>query len=179
MMQWRPCQNYPCYEVNEVGDVRRVKAGIRGGVVGKIMRPYRRADGYNMYILRQDGRSFHVKAHQLVAWAFLGPKPFEHAEVCHNDGSRSNDHFSNLRWDTRKSNHADRIGHGTMSRGGKHPMARLTGEQVSDIRARYAGGELQRALAVEYNVRQGTISRIVNGARWTVDAKSMQPASMR
>jgi hypothetical protein len=40
-----------------------------------------------------------------------GPAPFEGAEVCHNDGVSSNDHHSNLRWDSHASNMLDASKH--------------------------------------------------------------------
>jgi len=47
-------------------------------------------------------------------------------------------------------------------------LAKLTQQQVTEIRSRYAaGGTSQEALAAEYNVRQGTVSRIIHGVRWT------------
>lgn len=52
MTEWRVVPSFPCYEVSESGDVRRCKPGIRGGEVGKVMKPYVREDGYRMYILR-------------------------------------------------------------------------------------------------------------------------------
>lgn len=169
-MKWKECSRFPCYEVSERGDVRRIKRGIRGGFVGKVMKPYRREDGYNMFILRHLNRSFHVRAHQLVAEAFIGSKPFDGAEVCHRDGTRHNDHVTNLRWDTRAANHADKILHGTANRGENSPGAKLTAAQVSEIRARYAaGGISQQALADEFGVRQPLVSRIISGKRRAYD----------
>ena len=54
--------------------------------------------------------------HQLVAEAFIGPCP-DGMEICHLDGDRSNNRLDNLRYDTRKNNHADKWKHGTMARG--------------------------------------------------------------
>lgn len=166
MSEWRISPSFPDYEVSEFGAVRRCRPGLRGGVVGKVLKPYRRADGYNMFILRRDNSSHHVRAHQLVCEAFNGPKPSDGAEVCHYDGSRDNDHWSNLRWDTRKANHADKVRHGTAPRGVRHPAAKLSEPDIADIRSRYAGGELQRVIAESYGIKQGHVSRVVAGDRW-------------
>lgn len=161
-MFWKVCQRFPSYEVSECGDVRRIKAGKKAsGVVGKVMKPYRRPDGYDMFQLREDNRPYRPLAHQLVAEAFLGPKPFPAAEVCHKDGMRNNNHWSNLRWDSCKGNHADKVRHGTHSRGERGPRAKLTTAQAQSIRERAAAGAHQRALADEYGVEQSTISRVV------------------
>lgn len=50
--------------------------------------------------------------HRLVLEAFVAPCP-DGMEACHNDGDRTNNHISNLRWDTRLGNCQDIIAHGT------------------------------------------------------------------
>ena len=165
-MEWRVSPSFPCYEVSEFGSVRRCRAGIRGGRVGKVMKAYIRQDGYRMFILRRDNCSFHKKAHQLVAEAFICPRPFEGAEVCHFDGSRSNDHHSNLRWGTSRDNKIDMLRHGTRMMGEQHPLSRLTEANVADVRRRCAAGELQRVVAAQFGIGQSQVSRIVRGVRW-------------
>jgi hypothetical protein len=71
--------------------------------------------------------------HRLVLEAFIGAAPAG-LEACHNDGNPKNNVLSNLRWDTRRENAADRIAHGTAAIGEKHPMAKLTKEQALEIR---------------------------------------------
>lgn len=46
------------------------------------------------------------------------------------------------------------------------PSGRLTEEQVVEIRQRYAAGESQPALCVEFGVAEGTVSRVVRGVSW-------------
>lgn len=41
--------------------------------------------------------------HELVTLCFLGPRP-PGLEVCHNDGTRTNNDAGNLRYDTRQAN---------------------------------------------------------------------------
>jgi predicted XRE-type DNA-binding protein len=53
--------------------------------------------------------------------------------------------------------------------GERHPCSKLTEQQVIEIRNRYAnGGIKQRQLATEYDVKQSTISEIVNGKKWKI-----------
>lgn len=165
-MKWRQSPSFPDYEVSEYGDVRRCRKGIRGGIVGKIMKPYVREDGYRMYILRRDNKSFHRKAHQLVIEAFVGPKPFPEAEVCHKDGTRTNDYYANLRWDTSAGNKADMTDHGTRMAGEKHPGSRLTNEQVIEIRRLRASGTMPRDIAPMFGIQPNHVCRIVRGGRW-------------
>ena len=94
--------------------------------------------------------------------AFVGLRP-QGMECCHNDGNPQNNHLSNLRWDTSKNNHADKVKHGTTNRGEQCGTAKLTLEQVRAIRQ---DDRLQRIIAAEYGVRDNTISRIKSGKRW-------------
>jgi hypothetical protein len=49
----------------------------------------------------------------------------------------------------------------------KHPMAKLTVEEVDAIRSIYSNGDAtQRQLAKEFGVHQGTIFYIVNNKHW-------------
>lgn len=44
------------------------------------------------------------KVHQLIAEAFLGPKPFENAVVMHLDDNPMNNRVDNLKWGSQKEN---------------------------------------------------------------------------
>jgi hypothetical protein len=55
---------------------------------------------------------------------------------------------------------------GRYQRGSDRPAAKLTDDQVVEIRKAYAGGSKQTDLAHDYGVTQGLISGIVNGHRW-------------
>lgn len=49
-----------------------------------------------------------VTVHGLVAEVFIGPRP-EGLDVCHNDGDKSNNRASNLRYDTHSENQKDEV----------------------------------------------------------------------
>lgn len=74
---------------------------------------------------------------------------------------------------TRGDNLQDAINKGrhsapTPPKGEKHSQAKLTDEEVLQIRARYAiGGILQRELAAEFGVHQSLISNIMTGRLWS------------
>jgi hypothetical protein len=69
-----------------------------------------------------------------------------------------------LRWATSSENALDKRKDGTDSCGEKNPNARLTWDQVTQIRAR--AGTLQREFADKYGVSQSTISRARLGQCW-------------
>jgi hypothetical protein len=160
IIQWKVCPLFQDYEVSEYGDIRRCKPDKRGRVYGHLLSP-KFQGGYKRYTLRRDGKSHNVHAYRMVAEAFLGLKPFNGAEVCHNDGVKLHNHYSNLRWDTHKSNHLDRIAHGSSNRGAKNGKAKLTADQIVYIRRRVASGAMQRELAEEFGVARPTISRLL------------------
>lgn len=65
-----------------------------------------------------------------------------------------------------KENVADMVSRQRQALGSRSGTAKLTEQQVAEIRARAARGELHRCLATEYGVGRSTISRIVNRAGW-------------
>ena len=98
--------------------------------------------------------------------AFVGPCP-DGMEACHNDGNPANNNLENLRWDTHKSNMWDKIKHGTIIRGEKHPRSILTSVAVREIRSLWKTGlYTQQKLADMYGVKQMAISKIVRGKTW-------------
>jgi DNA-binding transcriptional regulator YiaG len=102
--------------------------------------------------------------HRMVLGAFVGQAPAG-LQACHNDGDKSNNRLTNLRYDTAASNMADKLRHGTHARGQRAHNAKLTLEDVRSIRSR-AGSASQREMAREYGVSQAHISAIVRRKEW-------------
>lgn len=162
----------PGYKVGSDGTVwsewgKQGVPGVKGNVsartgVWRKLKPERMRDGYyrvNMLGLR-------VGVHVVVLTSFVGPRP-EKMECCHGDGKRWNNQLSNLRWDTKKANQADRKKHGTGTQGELHGEAKLTDEAVRLIRSEYAtGGISQSKLAARYGVDQTLIGLVVRRKSW-------------
>ena len=103
---------------------------------------------------------------RLVLEAFVGPCP-EGMEACHfPDRDTRNNRLENLRWDTPRSNQADRKIHGTSNAGERNGSARLTEAQVTEIRRRREDGEPVLLLAQEFGVAQVTVRAIVSRRIW-------------
>lgn len=162
--EWRQIGDWP-YEASTLGRIRRKDAG-GGYQAGHVLSQARsdQAAGY----LRVTIRRF---VHSLVAQAFLGPPPEgpEEYVVNHRDGDKSNNRPDNLEWATRSENQLHALDTGlSRGRGETHPRAKLTDEQVREIRRRYTGGwGEQTQLAKEYGVSQMLISQIVRGDIWS------------
>jgi hypothetical protein len=120
--EWRPIIDG--YEVSNLGRVRSLdrivtmKNGVSRRRRGRILKPFK-GDAYNHQVVslgHRDRRYVHI----LVLNAFVGPRPSEAHEACHNDGDPLNNALANLRWDTASANQRDRLRHGT------HHYARRT-----------------------------------------------------
>ncbi len=103
--------------------------------------------------------------HRLVLEAFVGPCP-KGMECCHNDGDPTNNNLSNLRWDTRKANSADRKKHGTDIEGTKNKMAKLDDDKVREMRRLREEGWSFSRLARYYQVDIKTVFPAVHRRTW-------------
>ena len=162
---WRTVPGYPAYEVSVDGLVRRCQ-GFRCRRAHRVLVPFIRPNGYAQVILYRDGRRQRFGVHQLVALAFLGPKPSLQHQVAHLDGQRLNNHVSNLAWLLPIENDAHKDLHGTRLRGSQIHGAKLTEAQVVLIRQALAVGIRQCALAQTYGVSDSTVSLIARGKTW-------------
>jgi DNA-binding NarL/FixJ family response regulator len=87
-------------------------------------------------------------------------------DICHNDGVKTNNHLSNLRVDSRRNNHADKHRHGTMTNGERNGLAKLTTEDVKEIRKRREQGEPFKSIAADSNVRPETVRNAARRITW-------------
>ena len=116
-------------------------------------------DGYGKF--KYEGRM--QKAHR-VSWLLSGQTIPEGLLIRHKCRNRHCVNPEHLETGTLAENSADMIRDGTSTRGIKNPSAKLTEEQVRQIRARAT--ENQRELAKEFGVIPQTISRIILRKRW-------------
>ena len=124
-IEWRSIDDFPGYEVANQGDVRSVDRTVttkHGGVQhwkGKVLRTHVHNTRHLIVRLYAEGNVQHSKpVHQLVAAAFIGPRPEGH-EVCHNNGIHTDNRAENLRYDTRSANQLDSVKHGTHGQASK------------------------------------------------------------
>ena len=108
----------------------------------------------------------HYVAH-LVAYAFLPPKKPTDQVVRHLNDDPTDNRVENLAWGTHKDNAQDSIRNETCARGMTHGMAKLTEDDVREIRRLYATGQFtQQDLALRFGVSYQTISDIVRRHTW-------------
>lgn len=126
--------------------------------------------GYGLIRNNVKRERVHRVAYDLVA----GPIP-EGMLVCHRCDNRICINFSHLFLGTIQDNTADKVAKGRQAKGaghGKrqgeaHPLARLSAQDIADIRATYmAKKTTQHELAERYGIHQSQVSNIVNNKRW-------------
>ena len=151
-------------------------------------------NGYLSLALYRENREHRFYVHALVLAAFVGPCPPGH-EVNHIDFNRLNNRLSNLEYITHLENmrhttangrmphgeshrqkcrlHASRgTSHYTRAKpelvikGERHYNAKITADDVREIRRRRESGESQRSIASDYGITRESVSRIVLRRNW-------------
>ena len=162
--EWRSIPGWPEYQVSDTGAVCRIGCAS-GARVGRILRQLRnKKTGYFSVCLSQHAAQVRIDVHRLVAMAFHGPSA--DCAVAHNDGSRTNNHASNLRWATQRENLRDCREHGTALLGARNPMSRLDEVDVKSIRRMKAVGIPRAVIAEGFGLHKRTVFRILAGGNW-------------
>lgn len=170
-ISYREIPNFPAYVVGSDGSVwsRFPNASCKkyGWGPWKELKPFLSHNGYlRVRLYAPNGSSHQYNVHRLVLLAFIGPIP-QDMEVCHfPDKSVANCRLDNLRYDTRRGNHADKKQHGTTQEGEKNNQAKLTSAIVIEMRQRIAVGEKIPALAKEFGVSYWAARNAIRGKRW-------------
>ena len=110
-------------------------------------------------------REGRVMLHRAVMSVVLGRQLGRDEFICHRDDDRRNNWPQNLYIGDYHSNAADSLRNGGRVRGEQHPSAKLSDEQVREIRRALARGERGSDLARACGVHRSTISRIKHGVR--------------
>lgn len=140
---------------------------VRNDENGYIRKPNKMSKGvgYLTVGIKCGGKAHTLYIHHLVAAAFLGPTP-EGQEIRHRNGDVDNNDATNLLFGTRAENLADKQVHGTQTRGERYATAKLTEEQVIEIRRLRDNGSLVADLSSQFSVAPMTISKIINRKTW-------------
>ena len=181
---WRDVVGYEgWYSVSSLGRVRRDARGtLRGSTTraGRLLSDRTLNYGYRFVCLTVNGLERNFPVHRLVAEAFHGPRP-EGLHINHIDGVKTNNHPSNLEYVTPKENGSHAAAMGLYPTGDSHwrsrmpergargetaGLAKLTNDNVRDIRKALANGEKGVDIAVRYGVSPTAISRINKGHTW-------------
>ncbi|TGE03337.1 HNH endonuclease [Hymenobacter fodinae] len=156
---WKPIASSPGYAVSSLGRVKNETTGALRKLVNH-------RNGY----LQIGIRSSNYLVHRLVALAHLPPvtgKDF----VNHKDCDKHNNTLQNLEWVTKSENILHANQHGLTPIGNaraKHPRAKLSEEQVSEIRQLLAQKKLtQKEIGAMYSVTPSTVQLISANKNWS------------
>ena len=164
--EWKAISDCPNYSVSNIG---RVRKNIKGSSRERCMRQFPNKHGYLTLDLYHDGNKRFKSVSRLVALAFLDPDPDpERNEVNHKNGIKSDNRVQNLEWCSRTENvqHSYDTGlrHGLA--GEKSGNAKLTDNQVYEIRKMASQGFPSAQIAHLFNVTPQNVSHIRNGKAW-------------
>lgn len=163
--RWRLIPGFSDYAVSDAGRIMSVRAS-RGHSAGSVLAITADRYGYlRRSLIGDDDLAHTVSVHLAVLEAFVGPRPKGH-DGSHVNGIRTDCRLGNLCWETPRQNHQRKLAHGTLIHSEKHRCAKLKTEQVIDIRARAARGEMKADLARQFGVSKTLVSRIVAGKAW-------------
>lgn len=173
--EWRTVVGFELYEVSSLGRVRSTgwtvcrSDGTKVWKPGRVLKPGDNGNGYQQVNLRPPLRT--MKVHWLVAEAFIGERPAG-MEVNHRDGNKANNSHKNLEYVTKGQNLAHAIGmdlrHALPPRKGEsNCKAKLTEEDVREIRRSRDAGTKIRLIAERFAVSQSTIKRILYKNGWS------------
>lgn len=175
---WKVVPGFQAYEISEYGRIRRRFTEPKRpnvGEAGSEVTITRGSMGYFTAGLKSDdGVRQKRRVHRLVALAFHGPPPSDQHHAAHNDGTKNNNHYTNIRWATPAENSADRDrqGRGWLGKrmptcqGSRHCRARLTEDQVLAIRHAAANGWSRLEIATLYSVGRNTVDCIIHRKTW-------------
>lgn len=120
--------------------------------------------GYGKF--RLDGRE--VLASRYICERVNGSPPSPQHEAAHSCGKGHEGCVNkrHLSWKTPSENAADKIVHGTTSRGEQSALAKLTESDVLEIRRRVKT-KSQRQVAFQFGIDPSTVSDIMRGKSWS------------
>ena len=169
---WKPIPGYEtAYLASNLGRVKsldRIVTKKRKGLIsswrlkGKILRPIRGGNGYLTVHLYGKTKTVHA----LVMLTFVGTRPINKNEIAHQNGIKTDNNISNLRYVTYSENNLDKIDHGKMPRGEKHHACKLTKIKINQIRSLHKRGISQTLLSKKFKINSSHISNIINNKAW-------------
>jgi hypothetical protein len=142
------------YEVSATGVIRNMDTKeVKNYVIN--------AGGYARISLHNAKAS----VHRIVAGVFI-PNPDKLPVVNHKDGNKLNNSVDNLEWVTHSDNTQHAYDTGLKARGEDFNCAKLSNEDVEEIKHRFVAGDRSVDIARDYGVVEGSIANIRSGRAW-------------
>lgn len=121
--------------------------------------------GYKQVTLTHGGIPKIYFVHRLVAIAYVS-NPLNYDQVNHEDGNKTNNHFTNLTWCNNSINQIHAVKNGLKPIGNQLWNAKFSKENILEIKRLKSIGTKQIEIAKMFSTTKGTISEIVNNKRY-------------
>lgn len=132
---------------------------------GKLLAPALHTSGYQNVGLYRNGSGRSWLVHQLVMLAFVGPPPVG-TEINHKSGDKHDNRLENLEYVTHADNKRHAMTLPTHVVGERNGQARLTEQDVRQIKLLLRDGMKIATIARRYGVVFQTIGNIKTGYAW-------------
>lgn len=160
-IEWHPIPDHPGYYASRDGQIGSAYRVVRGKRVG----PSNYQIGNSIETVLKQGYCKHIngvlqvglfvnrkrrsrRVHTLILAAFVGPCP-EGMVAWHKNGNRHDNRLENLVYGTRKEMIDAALERGTWSNGERSGLAKLTSEEIREIRNLRATGKWTKRMLAE------------------------------
>ena len=165
---WNFCKENNNYVAIDSGHILRVRTNQKsktGNLIikhsTKLLNGSEDKYGYRTIRMMVDGKKRHIKAHRLVANAFI-PNPENKSEVNHINGIKLDNRVSNLEWNTRTENNRHAINTGLLGVGNKSKHTKIfTWDYVTIYSLQVNCGYEVQEIADMYNVSKAPIEKVL------------------
>lgn len=152
----KPVPSCPGYFASEDGHIYRNGRPLKAQSNGR---------GYLKIKVSVENVQWDEYIHRMVCEAYHGPCPPDH-ECRHLDGIRPNNIPTNVQWATKAINESDKLPHGTLQRGERNGISKLSEWMVIEARILAANGCSVKEIARDWGVGYQGLKDAVFGRRW-------------
>lgn len=161
-----------CYQISNLGRVKSVERevkcayGAKRVIKERVLKQTKNRYGYYEVRPQVEGRKYLLRIHRLVATYFVD-NPDNKPHVNHKDCDKLNNYPENLEWVTNAENVKHAVKNGLNVKGEDSHFARLTKNDVLQIRSILSQGfATNTEIAEAYNISMPTVSNIKNRDSW-------------
>jgi hypothetical protein len=162
MEEWRDVPGISNLQASTGGRIRSIVWGR-----AKVVSVWPTAKGYLRVYLRREGRRRVFTVHRLICLTFIGPRP-DGMQINHKNEVKADNRIENLEYVTPLANvrHSYKNLIANHVRGESCGLAKLTTEQVVEIRRTKANSSDHRQMAERFGVSLGTVQSVARGKTW-------------
>lgn len=134
--------------------------------VGRWIKPFTmiKTNGRDQWYVSLDRKT--LLLHRVLLEVFKGPCP-DGMVGCHIDDIHCNNHIDNLKWATKQENVDDRKRNGYYAMGTNHHAAKVTEDQVREMRRLRSEGWILKDLGTRFGIHFSVVHDIVTRKTWS------------